>query len=255
MSYIVHFSCATHIGKCRSKNEDNYCCVGNYIDKKDCISQSTMSGFALPQISPLFAVFDGLGGEEHGEIASFLAAREAARLRAGRCALQDLCGYCVSVNAQICAYADRNSISSMGTTVAMMTFRPHEVVLCNLGDSKIFVYAHDTLEQISHDHVTVAPYGAKPPLLQYLGVPSNEFIIRPYLARGRYRDGDTYLLCSDGLTDMVRQEDISKVLRTVAFSDMADSLLELALENGGRDNITILLCRTQRKSRRKAMRF
>ena len=97
------------------------------------------------------------------------------------------------------------------------------------------------------DHYAVGIYGRKPPLSQNLGIPEKELLIDPYLAVGSYSGGDIYLLCSDGLTDMVEREEIASTLSDTPFEEAAERLLNRALENGGKDNITILLCRIERE--------
>ena len=97
------------------------------------------------------------------------------------------------------------------------------------------------------DHVAVAAFGAKPPLSQNLGIPPNELLIDPYLARGPYNDGDTYLISSDGLTDMVSVDEITEVLVSAPIEASITQLLEKALANGGKDNTTIILCKIERQ--------
>ena len=100
------------------------------------------------------------------------------------------------------------------------------------------------------DHVTVAAFGVKPPLSQNLGIQPTELVIDPYFARGPYNDGDIYLICSDGLTDMVTSEEISKILTSAeVLNNAIEKLLEKALTNGGRDNVTIVLCKIERNPR------
>ena len=82
---------------------------------------------------------------------------------------------------------------------------------------------------------------------QNLGIPASEFVLEPYLAKGYYHDGDIYLLCSDGLTDMVSTEEICSILKGTSFENAADKMLNRALEGGGKDNITILLCMVEKK--------
>ena len=98
------------------------------------------------------------------------------------------------------------------------------------------------------DHVAVAAFGVKPPLSQTLGIPPNELVIDPYLARGPYNDGDIYMICSDGLTDMVSVDEITEVLISKPSEEAITLLLEKALANGGKDNITIILCKIERQS-------
>lgn len=189
-----------------------------------------------------------MGGEECGEIASYIAAKNAATLKLGKNVIDDLVNYCHKANGDICDYASSHEILSMGTTAAMLAFTQKELVLCNIGDSKIFRFCEGILEQISMDHVAVAAFGVKPPLSQNLGIPPTELIIDPYLSRGPYNDGDIYLICSDGLTDMVSVAEITEVLATTAINEAVAMLLDKALTNGGKDNVTIILCKIERQS-------
>ena len=99
------------------------------------------------------------------------------------------------------------------------------------------------------DHVAVAAFGVKPPLSQNLGIPPSELVIDPYFARGSYYDGDVYLICSDGLTDMVSINEITEVLVSKPVKEAITQLLDKALANGGKDNTTIILCKIERQSR------
>ena len=145
-------------------------------------------------------------------------------------------------NREICGYAEKNGVFSMGTTAAMLAFTEAGITLCNIGDSRVFRYSGGDLRQISRDHIAGAPYGRKPPLSQNLGIPADELILEPYLARGSYRCGDVYLICSDGLTDMVSEESIAGVLGSVPAEEAAGVLAQMALDNGGRDNVTVIVC-------------
>ena len=189
-----------------------------------------------------------MGGEECGEIASYIAAKNAAAFEFRKDVIAGLSQFCQDVNADICSYANKNEIYAMGTTAAMLAFTDNGVFLCNIGDSRIFLFCNGKLEQISKDHVTVAAYGVKPQLSQNLGIPPTELIIDPYFAQGAYNDGDVYLICSDGLTDMVTKEEISEILNFKPVVEGCRELLKKALSNGGKDNITIILCKIERES-------
>lgn len=246
MKYSIIFSCVSHIGKCRSTNQDNFICNGKYMDLNGEPIIFPVSG-TISNFPTLFGVFDGMGGEERGEVASLIASRCASEVSISKKPLESLLNYCRDTNEKICAYAAENSISAMGTTAALLAFADSEIALCNIGDSKIFRLADNKLEQISVDHYAVTAFGLKPPLSQNLGIPPSEMIIEPYLARGRYNDGDVYLLCSDGLTDMVSAEDITQIILKNEFNEIIDNLLNAALENGGKDNVTIMLCKVRRE--------
>ena len=253
MKYEIHYSCCSHVGKRRNENQDNFLCDGKYLgDFEDTVGFS-MNGCTVHAQPYVFGVFDGMGGEEQGEMASLIAARCAANLKIGPCPIEDLQQYCKTANEEICVYADANDIGSMGTTAVIIVFAENEIDLCNIGDSKAFHFDGEKLEQISVDHCAATFYGEKPPLSQNLGIPPAEMMIEPHYARGYYHAGDIYLLCSDGLTDMVSTKEIAEILTETAaggntdVSNAAEKLLQKALDNGGRDNITIILCRVKKR--------
>lgn len=246
MQYSISYWCVSHIGNIRSINQDNFICDGRFMETNDCIGFS-LSGIKSSTDFSLFGIFDGMGGEECGEVASYIAAQNASAIKIGKDAVTDLSKFCLKANTDICDYANENKVSAMGTTAAMLAFSHNGVTLCNIGDSKIFRFCNGALEQISKDHVAVAAFGVKPPLSQNLGIPPTELIIDPYFAQGAYNDKDIYLICSDGLTDMVTTEQITEVLAYTPIEEANTELLEKALSNGGRDNITIILCKIGRE--------
>lgn len=248
MQYDVSYWCSSNIGKIRSVNQDNFVCNRYLMAGGGYGLEKPMTGRKHIRETSLFGVFDGMGGEECGEVASYIAARDAAVWTSRKNALQDLAQLCQQINSDICAYTEANDIGSMGTTAAMLAFTKKNIALCNIGDSKIFRLHNGQMKQISTDHVSIAAFGMKPPLLQNLGIPPTELIIDPYLAQGPYCVGDVYLLCSDGLTDMVDNERIAGLLASLPLAQAGQTLLDAALSRGGKDNITILLCRVERHS-------
>lgn len=241
MRYTINYSCVSNIGRVRTMNQDNLICDGCYLDEVTSQMPFLKNGSVSPKDFPIFGIFDGMGGEECGEVASLIAAKEAVNINGTGESVQAFSEYCTRSNDAICTYAEKNGISAMGTTAAMMHFSKDEITVCNIGDSKIFRLAEGTIEQISMDHVATAAFGRKPPLTQHLGVPPEILIIDPYFSRGGYTQGDKYLICSDGLTDMVSNEEINDTVNANSVEDAVEILLQKALENGGRDNITIIL--------------
>lgn len=241
MNYLINYFCISHIGNLRSLNQDNFMCVGTYMELESNETTDMISGSILSTAIPVFGVFDGMGGEECGEMASYIAAKQIAKYSFGKEPEQNLLEYCKTANSAICDYIDEQSLTSMGTTAAILLFTKKKIFLCNIGDSKIFRLSQNELYQISYDHICVSAYGTKPPLTQNLGIKETELIISPYIASGDYQDNDIYLICSDGLTDMVNVEEIKEILSTCAKEKTAETLLQKALDNGGKDNITIIL--------------
>lgn len=247
MQYKISYWCVSHIGNIRKMNQDNFICDGHFMEVNDENIKFPLSGVRVSKDGSLFGIFDGMGGEECGEIASYIAAKDAADLQIGKDAIAVLSQFCQKANTDICDYANANGVFSMGTTAAMLAFTRNGITLCNLGDSKIFRFFDGILEQISEDHVMASVYGMKPPLLQNLGIPPTELLIAPYLAQRAYKDNEIYLICSDGLTDMVTTEEIVEVLNSKAIDEVSKELLDRALSSGGRDNISMILCKIQRE--------
>lgn len=249
MSYIINYAAACHRGKVRRVNQDNLWVNGVFLASENDGLPQPLVGTLENSTSAIFAVFDGMGGESCGEMAAFLAARA---FNASQPPTGDLTKFmseiCLYMNDEICRYANTHKTGRMGTTACITAFGKKKIHIANIGDSKIFLYDGDMLTQISVDHIVILPHLKKAPLTQHLGVRREEFIIEPHFATGAYHNGDMYLICSDGLTDMVPAEEITAVLRTDRPVEVAvDTLMALALKQGGVDNITIVLCELVKK--------
>ena len=250
MSYLIKYYCTSHIGKCRKTNQDNFCCNTKYLNYDNSGTNGIVEGVMVPSPQTVFAVFDGMGGEECGEMAAYLAAKELSEFHFEKKLNQDFVVFCKSANTKICNYTKEHSLASMGTTAAILLFSQKQIGLCNIGDSKIFQFSEGALQQISYDHVGISVFGRKPPLSQNLGIPESELILSPYVANGKYYNGDIYLICSDGLTDMLSTSDIEEILKAKTGASAAKQLLQQALENGGKDNITFILLCIEKKKRK-----
>ncbi len=242
MAYQVTYACISHVGKRRKSNQDNFYCDG-ICARPDAPHALTfpLTGKTYADGRPLFAVFDGMGGEERGEMASLLAAQTARTAQKSGDAQSVLSGICRKANDAVCRFTDQNNLEACGTTAAMLLFDAADVTVCNVGDSKIYHLANGQLEQISVDHLSLAPRGHKAPLAQYIGMPPTEMMLCPSYSRYPLQDGDKYLICSDGLTDMVPTASICSVLSTFPPTAAAQQLVQSALDNGGKDNVTVLV--------------
>ncbi len=253
MQYSILYSCISHIGNVRKINQDNFICNGQYMDDDNL--EFPITGCIKSKLPMLFGVFDGMGGEECGEIASLIATKSASTLPITKDGVSYLSELCKHANDEICKYAEDNCISAMGTTAALLFFYKDKITLCNIGDSKVFRLADDDFEQISKDHVTVSAFGKKPPLSQNLGIPPNLLVIEPYFSLGGCKNGDKYLICSDGLTDMLSTDEIKTVLKEYESKKATSVLVDKALENGGKDNITVILIELQKQKNKFANIF
>ena len=133
----------------------------------------------------------------------------------------------------------------MGTTMVSLYFSNRNVYVCNLGDSRAYRLRNGEFLQLSEDHIAKTPYSnIKAPLIQYLGFDSEDVEIEPYIARGEINNEDIYLICSDGLTDMLTNFEICDIiLQSNGLENGVEKLIQAALNHGGNDNITIIMCK------------
>jgi protein phosphatase len=247
--YLLEYAVICNKGLIRDNNQDNFWCEGRYLEAENNGLKDPICNITDSTKQPIFAVFDGMGGEKSGEQAAWLAANSleeicaTSRKNRARKGETFLSGACDKMNQAICAYASGHHIQRMGTTAAMLMFARDRVFVCNLGDSRIFLIRDGSLTQISRDHIASRMSGRKPLLTQHLGIPDSEFRIEPYLTQAECRIGDRYLICSDGVTDMLSVDEIAMILSTAKDAHTgALTLQERALDAGGRDNITAVVC-------------
>ncbi|HJB27727.1 MAG TPA: protein phosphatase 2C domain-containing protein [Candidatus Blautia faecavium] len=252
MAYRIEYAYTSHVGKIRGNNEDNFWCCGDYLKADNKGTGEVRSRSADQDELPLLAVFDGMGGECCGEIAAYLAADACGKHYQTEGAYVPgemesfLVESCKSMNKSVCDYAMENRIRSMGTTVAMLGFDQKEILSCNLGDSRIYQSYPGSLIQISTDHVLKSVTFGKAPLTQYVGIPEENMTLEPAIMKMEAIPGIRYLLCSDGVTDMLSEQELRDILEKEApVKETVEALLERTLENGGKDNATIILCEIQ----------
>ena len=250
MAYQIEYAYTCHIGKIRNNNEDNFWCCGDRLEAKNQGMSHIRSGCRKQSEIPLLAVFDGMGGESCGEMAAFLASRSCEQhYKKEKNKIYDqpeefLNELCEEMNQAICNYGDENKINSMGTTAALIVFAENSVYSCNLGDSRIYKTDNEKFYQLSVDHVLGRSLFGKPPLTQYLGMAEENMKLEPSIVCQEVKIGDRFLLCSDGITDMLSDGEIADILsRDISVEETVEVLVDRALKKGGRDNITVILCK------------
>lgn len=245
----IDFYCVNIKGRVRTNNEDNFYALGRFRKENELLNDIVLSGEFKSDDSRFLAVFDGMGGEACGETASFIASVETSLYKNSNIdSVAVLRNLCSTINGKICEYAAEHSIECMGTTAAILYFQKNDIYVCNVGDSRIYHCTGKKLSQISVDH-SVPMHGIKKaPLTQFLGMPNDEIKLEPFIAKGNYKSGDRFLICSDGITDMISDEEIEKIIsESKPLSDCTNALVSRALINGGIDNITAILCEIRRK--------
>jgi PPM family protein phosphatase len=210
--------------------------------------------------APLFVVADGMGGAQAGEVASELAVKQFERgLPDGRAPGKALAELIQAANAEIHTQArDDPDLAGMGTTVTAAYVDGDTVVIAHVGDSRCYVLRDGDLTRLTRDHSLVGELVARGKLTeeQAESHPQRSVITR---ALGAYpevevdtevfsaRDGDVFLLCSDGLTGMVHEPQLKPLLedRERSLEQVGRTLIAAANEAGGRDNITVILFRLE----------
>ena len=248
----VDMEARTDLGRVRKNNEDNFAVVPEF---------------------GLYILSDGMGGEAHGEVASGLAVK----------AIQDECGEWIKdpsrqffgdpipnlparanalasavrlANRAIYESAQRHpSQKGMGATVVAIWLDEEQMSVAHVGDSRLYRMRQGQLEQITQDHSLVAEQVRRGILTQQQADTSQ---MQSVLIRALGIDpdvevdaeehpvlpGDTLVLCSDGLNRMVTDLDIGSVLNTsLSAREATDRLIALANENGGEDNVTVIVVR------------
>jgi protein phosphatase len=219
--------------------------------------------YALAPELGLYLVADGMGGHRAGQVASGLAARAAvASLRVPReapsGAVERLRACVVAANAEIVASSRaKPELAGMGTTVVALLAENARVALAHVGDSRAYLVRGKAIRRLTEDHTLVgelvrrgeiseraaASHPQRHVLLRALGVRRN---VDPDMLELAPEPGDRYLLCSDGLTGHVADEEIAELVSEEADLDAAcESLIDLANRRGGDDNITVVLLRCE----------
>jgi serine/threonine protein phosphatase PrpC len=226
----------TDTGRARADNED--------------------SAYARP---PLYVVADGMGGAQAGEVASALAVEEFRRgLVAQGTAEQRLSERVQAANRRIYETAHRQlEHEGMGTTLTAVYLDESDLAVAHVGDSRAYIFRDGELVRLTHDHSLVeelirrgkltpeqaAAHPQRSIITRALGIePEVEVDTWTYPMRAR----DVVLLCSDGLTSMISEPQISAALTAEPELERAgERLIAEANEAGGRDNITVVLFRLE----------
>ena len=207
--------------------------------------------------SPVFVVADGMGGAQAGEVAARIAADAFdADLRDDNNPEQELARIASEANRRIFELARSDSSrSGMGTTLTGMLLSHDEISVVHVGDSRAYLFRDGELRQLTRDHSLVEELRRRGQLTadEAEEHPQRSIITRALgpeadvdldLHTHQARSGDVFLICSDGLTSMVREEKVHEILSTCRSLEQAvNALVSEANRMGGRDNITVVLFR------------
>lgn len=231
-----HYVALTDVGLRRSNNQD--------------------SGYASPR---LLAIADGMGGAAAGDLASSATLAEIRKLdrdldpEADGDALDALKDAVARANHRLAELIDADpAVEGMGTTLEAMLWDGDKLAVAHIGDSRAYRLRGGRLTQISVDHTFVQSLVDEGRITteEARVHPHRSLLLRAILGRDDFDPdftwlqpsaGDRYLLCSDGLTDMIDDETIERNLKLETVDACATELIRLALEAGGYDNVTVVV--------------
>ena len=235
MELTLRYAVASDVGQRREANED--------------------SVYASPR---LLAVADRIGGHVAGEVASSAAIAAISdldkRLTAGADPLEELFGAVRDAVVRLTDLAeDDHALRGMGTTLTTLHWDGSRLAVAHVGDSRAYLLREGELEQITRDHTVVQELVDQGRITPEVAAshPSRSVLTRALQSGGEadpdlffldVRPADRYLICSDGLSDVVPSDAIREVLATETEPEQAaQRLIELANAGGGPDNITCVI--------------
>ena len=276
-SLTVEMAARTDRGKRRERNEDAYLVFrsGRFLERIQSNIAEEDLGSRFDPSGYLMAVADGMGGAAGGEVASREALVEALRL----ILLQpkwllslddpdtresDIRGffertklYVAGMHAALLRHASEDpSVAGMGTTVTVAYSLGSDLFVVNVGDSRAYLFREGTIDHITRDHTlaqSLADAGAIPQE-EVPSHPDRHVLTRVVGGHGGWIRGDTHhvplqpgdavVVCTDGLTEVAEDMEIARILAETPSSEAAcASLIELALDRGAPDNVTVIVAR------------
>ena len=246
-----------HRGKLRTNNEDNFYLNGKWMSHAAMTHGGRYENESKGAFQ-VYAVCDGMGGVTAGELASHAAVQALHDVQVdfpdGLTNAQALSAI-TAITLHIHRLHDV-AAEHTGTTLAACLLQRGMLRVLHVGDSRVYRLRAGQLMRLTRDHSEVqrlvdqgmmTPYQARSSpnrhlITQYIGMDPGDKDFQPTLSKSaEVMPGDRYLLCSDGLIDMVEDEAIRRFLcKARDASEAVDTLVQQALDNGGHDNVTAL---------------
>ena len=237
----IHYAWRTDVGRIRKNNQDSVI-LGNR----------------------LFGVADGMGGHNGGEIASAGLRDGLLRETEGKEPSAELLEEAVKkVNYEIWEQQEKDaSLTGMGTTLTVLWPTAEEMIIGQVGDSRAYLIRDNQMKQVTSDHSMVADMvrrgvlteeqAACHPMRNYItrAVGTDDTIEVDILSIPRM-NGDRWIVCSDGLYGQISKQELEETAKTAELEEAAGKLLVLALEHGGKDNISFIILDDMREPLRR----
>lgn len=241
MSFDVNACGMTNVGLIRENNEDYW---------------------GIAEKERFYVLADGMGGHRAGEVAARELVTELCRYASeefdAEQSIEDAASSLMEAieksNRKIFEMGSSSqALKGMGTTLCCLYFHPKGVIWAHVGDSRIYLLRKHRLSQLTKDHSLVSDmmesgqldendastYQYKNILTKAVGT---DLFLEPTLEIDDYKDGDRYLLCSDGLSDLLLKREMEEIMnRNIHVKECCKELIKAALEKGGIDNVTVLV--------------
>ena len=253
MSVTINAAVCSNVGRVRTNNEDNFFMNGLFMNETNRDQGGTFA-HSFSHNRMVFAVCDGMGGTARGEDASFCAVKKLNTFLTGnqevgnpailRPVIQDI------------SDAVEDECRGSGTTIVMVSVQGERACISHVGDSRVYTMQNGVLSRATVDHSEVqrlysmglitreqmATHPKRNMINQFLGMPRSEAMVAPGFTDGiKLVNGMRFMLCSDGLTDMVDDATIQEIMAEGRNpGDTCNALVRKALENGGKDNVTVM---------------
>jgi PPM family protein phosphatase len=261
---ILHWAAITHSGSRKPRNDDALIAFASGLNGAETLAASGSRSLADQDL--VFAVSDGMGGGNAGDIASSSILHQMSEIipetfKAAAAgffpdSLSHLSDALRSVHEKInTAASGCAEKSGMAATLALMWFTPENLYLANVGDSRIYRSRDGALEQLTRDHTAAWSQWKRGEIseIQYRTHPRRAALfevvgggypnLSPYFAAVQYQAGDRFLVCSDGLIDGLWERHLTEGLAASAGSpqDIAESLAKRAITNSGIDDTSLIV--------------
>jgi len=244
--FDIQYCTRTDEGMVRKNNEDSLC----FIKPNEVVELKNKGILAI--------VADGMGGHAGGEVASRIAVDTISNnfyKSTSKSVVDSLANSVLEANSKILKAAQKdNMLKGMGTTVTSLVIRQELAYFAHVGDSRLYHWRNGTLNQISTDHTLVQEMVEKGDISQFEAANHNQknVLLRALgtkpkvdVQKGQIpltlKIGDRFLLCSDGLTDLVKDIEIKQILEMSSIYMVASCLIALAKDKGGHDNVSVVI--------------
>ncbi|MBK1882634.1 serine/threonine-protein phosphatase [Luteolibacter pohnpeiensis] len=258
----LHWASATHSGSRKPRNDDSQIAFASSVEGAEILPDRGVRSLSTQDL--IFAISDGMGGGNAGDLASRLLLETMTRIipetfKAAAAGffpdhLEHLSSAVRTVHQEVNrAGAESDDLKGMAATLALAWFTPENLYLANAGDSRIYLSREGNLSQISRDHTAAWAEWKRGTIgeVQYRNHPRRAALyeviggghanLSPHLAAIPYQEGDRFLICSDGLIDGLWERHISNALAACEEDPSAtvEGLMKRAIDNSGIDDTTV----------------